>query len=103
PQLSPFLNLLRGGDTASNYYLGTIPEQQRRANAAAFGTAIQQLEQQQRQQQALQQRGPDADLFTPLPTTGHPVAFGHYGGSYSQVGGRRTAPTRPAQPLRRRR
>jgi hypothetical protein len=97
--LSPFLNLLRGGDTASNYFLGVIPEQQRRANARAFGTAINQLSQQQQLQ--AQQGGPDADLFRPLPTTGHPIAFQNYGGYFSQPGGRRVGPSQPAQPLRR--
>ena len=29
-QLSPFLNLLRGGDASANYFLGVVPEQQRR-------------------------------------------------------------------------
>ena len=30
PALSPYLNLLRGGDISSNYYLGVNPEFQRR-------------------------------------------------------------------------
>lgn len=98
--LSPFLNLLRGGDSASNYFLGVIPEQQRRANTRAFGTALGTLAQQQRSQQT-QSQAADADLFTPLPTTGHPVAFQNYGGYFSQPGGRRVAPSQAAQPLRR--
>src|SRR5438105_5597506 len=44
PQLSPYLNLLRGGSPAANYYLGVIPEVDRRANTAAFGAAISDLE-----------------------------------------------------------
>ena len=40
PMLNPYLNLLRGGNPAANYYLGVIPEQQRRAQAAQFGGAI---------------------------------------------------------------
>src|SRR5687768_7035431 len=37
PPLNPYLNLLRGGDPASNYYLGVIPE---RYNRAAFGNIL---------------------------------------------------------------
>src|SRR5713226_9128309 len=44
PQLSPYLNLLRGGSPAANYYLGVVPERERRANAALFGSAISDLE-----------------------------------------------------------
>jgi hypothetical protein len=49
PGLSPYLNLLRNdngfnnnfaGAAAANYYLGTVPEFQRRANAADFSEAI---------------------------------------------------------------
>jgi hypothetical protein len=40
PLLNPYLNLLRGGNTAANYFLGTIPEQVRRENAQAFQTEI---------------------------------------------------------------
>ena len=50
-----------------------------------------------------QSAGPDADLFTPLPTTGHPVAFQNFGGYYPQVANlRRMAPTQPSRALRRR-
>ena len=38
--LSPYLNLLRGGDFTTNYFLGTRPEQQRRQQAARFGNEI---------------------------------------------------------------
>lgn len=102
--LSPYLNLLRGGDPSANYFLGVLPEQQRRTNARTFGTAIGGLQQQQRLDEARQQAaGPDADLFTPLPTTGHPAAFQNLGGYYPQTGNfRRTGQTQPAQPLRRR-
>lgn len=44
PGLSPYLNMLRGGDTAANYYLGTIPEFQRRGNAALFSDRLGTLE-----------------------------------------------------------
>ena len=44
PGLSPYLNLLRGGNTAANYYLGTIPEFQRRQNANFFSSSIADLQ-----------------------------------------------------------
>src|SRR4051794_3494080 len=44
PGLSPYLNLLRGGDIASNYFLGTVPEFQRGANTATFRDRIGTLE-----------------------------------------------------------
>src|SRR5262245_28146673 len=45
PGLSPYLNLLRGGNPAANYYLGVVPEAERRFNARQFSTAITDLEQ----------------------------------------------------------
>jgi hypothetical protein len=45
-QLTPYLDLARGGTPAINYFLGTVTEQNRRANAFAFGNALQELEQQ---------------------------------------------------------
>ena len=102
-QLSPYLNFLRGGDPAANFYLGVLPEMQRRTNAAQFRGAIGSLQQQQQLQQGQQvQAGLDADLFTPLPTTGHPTVFGNYGGYFPQVNSlRRTGPSQQARPLNR--
>ena len=62
--LSPYLNFLRGGDPASNYFLGVIPEIQRRNNAAQFRQSIDLLRQRQDLMQS-QLTGPDADLITP--------------------------------------
>jgi hypothetical protein len=73
PGLSPYLNLNRGGDPAVNYYLGTIPEFQRRANAQLFSSQIAGLE--ARPPAVVGGASPDADLFTPLPATGHLTAF----------------------------
>jgi hypothetical protein len=74
PQLSPYLNLLRGGDPASNYFLGVIPEQQRRANTQLFRQEISALEVEAAQSRLAPQ---DADIFQPLHRTGHPTAFGN--------------------------
>lgn len=85
PPLSPYLNLLRGGDPSANYFLGTIPEQQRRYNAQVFSSEI----------SALDQRTlgnvltPEQALFQTLPGTGHATAFGttgYYFGSMNPYG-----------------
>jgi hypothetical protein len=73
PQLSPYLNFLRGGDPAANYFLGTLPEFQRRANAKQFGTEINALNQAMLSQATAEPVDPL--LFRPLMETGHPTAF----------------------------
>ena len=45
PTLSPYLNLLRGGDASSNYYLGVRPEFQRRDDRTNLLTRTKELEQ----------------------------------------------------------
>jgi len=96
PLLSPYLNLLRGGDPASNYYLGVVPERQRRQNASLFSSQIQSLEQQLNQATA----APDVDeaLFQPDPATGHATAFMNLGGYFNTGSVRRPLPAarRPA-------
>jgi hypothetical protein len=73
PQLSPYLELLRGGNPAANYYLGVVPEFDRRRTQREFGTAILDLE-----------RRPETttpttdDLLPPLGGTGHPTYFLNY-------------------------
>lgn len=77
PALSPYLDLVRGGNPAINYYLGTLPEMDRRALAA------QQLSTPQGPQQT-QAYTPDQEDFVPaLPQTGHAAGFQTYGGYYS--------------------
>ena len=73
PQLSPYLNLLRGGSPSANYYLGVIPERDRRRNERALGTAVQDLER-RGETPAL----PGEDLVPRLPSTGHPAYFMNY-------------------------
>ena len=77
PTLSPYLNLLRGGLPAANYYGGVIPERERRLFQQQAGQAIFGLEQ---DIGIVQQPGAD-ELLSPLSSTGHPTAFG-YSGSY---------------------
>ena len=93
PQLSPYLNLLRGGNPAANYYLGVVPERERRANAAMFGSAINDLEWRTRYG-----AGGELDLGEPITSTGHPTAFLNTG-SYFNV----PVPTRAANTSQARR
>jgi hypothetical protein len=86
PQLPPFLNLSGNNDPAVQYFLRTIPEQERRANTQIFTGAIGELE-----SRALAPTPPaaaDADLFRPLPTTGHPAVFQNTAGYFPTTLGR---------------
>jgi hypothetical protein len=86
PRLPTYLNLFRNNDPAVQLFLRAIPEQERRANAQIYGNAIGDLE-----LRALNPTAPttaDADLFRPLPTTGHPVAFQNTAGYFPTTLGR---------------
>jgi len=108
PRLSPYLNLLRGGTSpaspaanAANYFLGTIPEIERRANARQFGSAINGLE---RQVTGLEESD---ELFPTLPQTGHGAVFNNLGGYFNNTSGAarvgtNATPVRPAPPPRTR-
>jgi hypothetical protein len=102
PVISPYLNFLRGGSPAANYFLGTVPQLQAQAQAGRFvlpdvGT----LRQQQVTADIL-------ELLPQLPETGHMVQFQSYGPFYSSLnrGPRSTLltpfsavrPTRPGGP-----
>jgi hypothetical protein len=93
PNLSPYLNLLRGGNPAANYYLGVVPEVERRNNAAAFRAGIQDLAQRV-------ENLPEQDqVFTSLPQTGHPVQFfnlGAYFGTDPRLSGSQQQLGQPA-------
>ncbi len=81
PQLSPYLNLLRGGSPSANYYLGVVPERDRRRFERNFGTAVQDLT--RRVETPAQ---PGEELVRPLPSTGHPTYFLNYS-TYYNLGG----------------
>jgi len=76
PGLSPYLNLLRGGNPAVNYYNGVLSERDRRFFQQQAGQSILGLEQEVGAIQPVSE-----DLLPTLPGTGHPTAFG-YAGSY---------------------
>jgi hypothetical protein len=93
PQLSPYLNLIRGGDPAANYYLGTLPEFQRRANAQQFSSEISELDKRVFGNIPTEEQR----LGQPLPGTGHPTAFGYtgyfFGGTSPPGSGQRASGT----------
>jgi hypothetical protein len=72
PLLNPYLNLLRGGDPAVNYYLGTLPEIQRRQQAQLFRQEIDDLERKEGVR-AKEEEEP----ITALSPTGAPASFGN--------------------------
>jgi hypothetical protein len=93
--LSPYLNLLRGGDPAANYFAGVVPAFQNRANFSQIRTAIQEVD----QRSAAPAEG--LELGKPLDQTGHPTAFGYYSSYYPQLGGRPAGAGAGATPFRR--
>ena len=83
PMLSPYLNLLRNnGDPAINYYLGTLPETQRRENAFQFRTEISDIE---AKLPGAAEEKPD-DVPKGLGPTGGSVAFGNTKGYINSTG-----------------
>src|SRR5438094_1431449 len=67
PQLSPYLNLLRNnGDPAINYYLGTLPEFQRRQNDLLYRQQLDTLE----AKQIVREVEEKEEEPLPLPPTG---------------------------------
>lgn len=77
PALSPYLNLLRGGDPAANYYSGVVPEQVSRSNFAAIQGSLRALNT-ELYDLGQQQSSSAGSIFdqTPLPATGHRTYYG---------------------------
>lgn len=78
PALSPYLNLLRGGDPAANFFLGTVPEFQRRSDTFGQQRLLGELEERTR---------PDSPLFSgtvPIPNSTRRY-FNNTGGYYPPV------------------
>lgn len=99
PTISPYLDIVRGGNPAINYYLGTRPEFERRANAQRFGAAIDELEQRRNM--------PLADLDEDFPSvgpTGHVAQFANFTPYFNMgnAAGQRYRPNTPGggQPAR---
>jgi hypothetical protein len=98
PNLSPYLNLLRGGNPAANYYMGVVPERERRQFERQSGAAILELDRRVGQVAEAEELGPT------LPQTGHMAYFGLYGSYYNFGAGIRTGqiPTQVTPPPARR-
>jgi len=93
PALSPYLDLTRGGNPAANYFLGVLPEIDRRRTKVEQGTAITDLERRTEAQGAQLQATDEVLGFTGLPPTGHAATFTTYGTYYGLMP--------PATPLMR--
>jgi hypothetical protein len=103
PALSPYLNLLRGGNTAINYYGLVRPQEE-------FSSSIREFQQQVHTAQGTQM---SREGGIALPVTGHPTRFFNYQGYFFTPSGagssggqaRGTPPTpgsnatRPGQPV----
>jgi hypothetical protein len=88
PNLSPYLNLLRGGSPAANYYLGVVPEAERRAFTDRALDDFQNLYRRTaRLSQELEETSSREPLVRTNPPTGHPTGFQYYG-TYFKMPGR---------------
>ena len=84
--LSPWLNLTRGGNPAANYFLGVLPEFDRRRNQAEVARQLIDLD--RRVETPPAQPLPTDEVLGNLtggglPPTGHPAAFANYGSFYN--------------------
>jgi hypothetical protein len=93
PALSPYLNLTRGGNPAANYFLGVLPEIDRRATTLQQARELSELERRTDELAAPQAPRTVAEELTGggLPPTGHAASFTTYGNYYSL-----TPPASPA-------
>jgi hypothetical protein len=83
PRLSPYLNLLRGGNPAANYFMGVVPEIDRRRYQAISQAQIQGLE----LSTALPPINPEeAEVGFTTSITGHPVVFNNTTTYFGGVG-----------------
>jgi hypothetical protein len=91
PALSPYLNLLRGGDPAANYYLGVLTEYDRRFQQSRIPVVAEMP----RLDPFVDDR---ADMDLPdkrLPPTGHPSGFMIYNSYYNMPNQRSFIPYNP--------
>jgi hypothetical protein len=98
PALSPYLNLLRGGSPSANYFLGVLPERDRRAMDLQFRNSISDID------RRLATPAPEAIELGErprLPPTGHATYFSNYSSYYNLYPLQRTgqAPAALAAPI----
>ncbi|MBI3406890.1 MAG: hypothetical protein HY040_00855 [Planctomycetes bacterium] len=79
PAISPYLDIVRGGNPAINYYNGTLTEFDRRNNALQQQYMQSQVNQLQQQTTLLEEQ----DFIPALSQTGHAAGFQVYGGYYT--------------------
>lgn len=102
PTTSPYLNLLRGGNVASNYYQGVLPEVRQRVLNYQFRSSIQTLDTRTQEQPISSEEALELlPGIRPLASTGHMATFNNYG-SYYNLGGRGPSPqiVTPSGPTR---
>jgi hypothetical protein len=87
PTVSPYLNLLRGGNPAANYYNGVRFEFNQRYTNQQFRTTLQELE---RRENAALPPEEEIEPLPRLPSTGHPTAFNNLGSYFNT-----SSPLRP--------
>jgi len=95
--LSPYLNLLRGGDPAANYFIGVVPEFQRRMDRNITYGTLQSMGNMLPPRPGIAE---EDEFNAPMRSTGHPTAFGYTGGYFGAgtgVGG--PMANRPANPF----
>ena len=89
PTISPYINLLRGGNTGLNYYGLVRPQQDFAMQNQQLGQGLQNL---QMQQGSPMQMNTGSYGYSQLGMTGHPVIFnsfgnGQFSGGYVGFGG----------------
>ena len=87
PAFSPYLNLLRSGSAALNYYGLVRPEQQFRQSIGTLQGSV------AANQQAI--GGIQAEVEGGIPATGHPTQFLNYSGYFLSGGAAGGGATRP--------
>jgi hypothetical protein len=93
-QLSPYLRMLIPGDQAINYFSLVLPEFQRRQDRNQFQMQIQGLTNLLPPRPGIT----DRDIDTPLPSTGHPTAFGYTGTYFGGINQFARGPSNPFGP-----
>ena len=88
PTISPYINLLRGGNVGLNYYGLVRPQQDFAMQNQQLGQGLQSLQMQQGSQMEMSSRGYG---YSQLGMTGHPVIFnsfgnGQFSGGYTGFG-----------------
>jgi hypothetical protein len=86
PALSPYLNMLRGGSPAANYYLGVVPELERRTfTNQALNNFLNLYARQNQTRDLLEDTLAREPLIRTLPPTGHPTGFLTYGTYFNNL------------------